>query len=66
MVIHVLPCFILCFIALIFIRLMQNKNWSLAYKNMPYERKACCNEHDISYLKQRPFWQFLNYIRSNA
>ena len=49
-----------------FIKLIQYKNWILAYKNISFEREAYCNEHDISYLKQRPFWQFLKYIRSNA
>jgi hypothetical protein len=49
-----------------FIRLIQYKNWSLAYKNISFEREAYRNEYDISYLKRRPFWQFLKYIRSNA
>lgn len=49
-----------------FIRFIQHKNWNLAYRNISFEQEAYCNEHDVSYLKHRRFWQFLKYIRSNA
>jgi len=61
----VIPFYVFYLIEL-FIRLIQYKNWSLAYKNISFEREAYQNEQDISYLKRRPFWQFLKYIRSNA
>ncbi len=61
----VIPFYVIYLIEF-FIRLILYKNWSLAYENISFEREAYRNEHNISYLKRRPFWQFLKYIRSNA
>lgn len=46
--------------------LFQYKNWSLAYKNISFEREAYANERNLDYLKQRKFWGFLKYLRANG
>jgi hypothetical protein len=43
------------------IRLLQYKNWSLAYKNISFEREAYRNEKDLDYIKSRPLFSFINY-----
>ncbi len=45
------------------IRLIQYRNPYQAYCNISFEREAYQNEKDLYYLKQRPFWRFLNYIK---
>ena len=45
------------------IRLMQFKNWNMAYKNISFEREAYEKEFDFNYLKHRRFWNFLKYLR---
>ncbi|MFH4966250.1 hypothetical protein V8G69_14710 [Gaetbulibacter sp. M235] len=47
------------------LRLLQYKNWNLAYKNISFEREAFANEYNSKYLKERGFWQFLKYLRSH-
>lgn len=47
------------------IRLIQYKNWDIAYRNISFEREAYHNESNFAYLKQRPFWGFLKYLRAN-
>lgn len=47
------------------LRLFQYKNWNLAYRNISFEREAYTNELNLDYLKHRPFWGFLKYIRAN-
>lgn len=47
------------------IRLFQYKNWHKAYRNISFEREAYQNESNLYYLKQRPFWAFLNYLCSD-
>jgi len=47
------------------IRLIQYKNWNLAYRNISFEREAYTNELNLDYLKRRPFWGFLKYLRAN-
>ena len=42
--------------------LIKYKNWHLAYHNISFEKEAYRNESDLGYLKQRRFWQFLNYM----
>lgn len=44
------------------IRLLQYKNAALAYQNISFEREAYAKETDLSYLKNRSFFRFLNYI----
>ena len=45
------------------IRLIQYKNKDLAYRNISFEREAYTKETDLNYLKNRSFFQFLNYIK---
>lgn len=45
------------------VRLVQFKNWSRAYRNISFEREAYSNEKDLDYLKKRPFWSFLKFIK---
>ena len=44
-------------------RLIQYKNWKLAYRNISFEREAYINEKDLDYLKSRSFWSFLRYYK---
>ncbi|MDO5989575.1 hypothetical protein Q4Q39_19395 [Flavivirga amylovorans] len=60
----VIPFYLIYMIEFL-IRLFQYKNWNLAYRNISFEREAYANEFNLVYLKHRPFWGFLNYIRSN-
>ncbi|HMQ43099.1 hypothetical protein [Mariniflexile maritimum] len=57
----VLP-FYLLYVLEFFVRLLQYKNWHLAYRNISFEREAYANEKHLDYLKQRPFWHFLKYL----
>ena len=57
----ILPFFIWYFLEYL-IRLIQYKNKDLAYRNISFEREAYSNERDTTYLKNRSFFQFLNYI----
>ena len=43
------------------IRYIKCKNWSLAYKNISFEREAYTNENNLEYL-QSLFWKFLKYL----
>lgn len=45
------------------VRLIQNRNWYVAYKNLSFEREAYFNEANMNYLKQRRFWYFLKYYK---
>ncbi|WP_317127938.1 hypothetical protein [Hyunsoonleella flava] len=45
------------------VRLMQYRQWNIAYKNISFEREAYINEHNTTYLKNRKFWGFLKYLR---
>lgn len=56
----VIPFFIIYTFEFLF-RLIQYKNWNLAYRNISFEREAYKNEKDLDYLKSRSFWMFLNY-----
>jgi UDP-galactopyranose mutase len=47
------------------VRLFQYKKGELAYRNISFEREAFTNEFNLNYLKQRPFWQFLKYLRKD-
>lgn len=48
-----------------FVRLIQYRQWRLAYKNISFEREAYANESNFQYLKQRRFWYFLKYLCIN-
>ena len=56
--------FYIWYIAEFFIRLLRHRNWHIAYRNISFEREAYRNEYKFDYLKQRRFWQFLNYLRN--
>ncbi|WP_338152382.1 hypothetical protein [Psychroserpens jangbogonensis] len=45
------------------IRLLVYGNWKKAYKNISFEREAYVNEKDPNYLKLRPLWNFINFIK---
>ncbi len=47
------------------VRLFQYKKRNLAYRNISFEREAYTNEFNLGYLKRRPFWRFLKYLRVN-
>jgi hypothetical protein len=57
----IFPFLIWYFIEFI-IRLMQYKKWSVAYRNISFEKEAYANEKNLDYLKSRSFWAFLKYI----
>lgn len=44
-------------------RLLKYKNCRQAYKNISFEREAYRNEANMDYLKSRPFWSFLSYLK---
>jgi hypothetical protein len=44
------------------IRFIQFKKWSLAYRNISFEREAYANEQNLDYMKNRPIWTFLKYV----
>lgn len=44
------------------IRLVKLKNWHLAYRAISFEREAYSNDHNLDYLKRRPFWNFIGYF----
>ncbi len=58
----ILP-FYLIYIIEFLVRLIQYRNWYVAYKNLSFEREAYYNEANMNYLKQRRFWQFLKYYK---
>jgi len=52
--------FYIWYIIEFFIRLMIHKNWSIAYRNISFEREAYANESNLRYIKKRPRWAFFN------
>jgi len=59
-----LPFFIWFFIEYLF-RLIQYRNFYLAYKNISFEREAYEKERHIDYLAKRPHYAFLKYLKSS-
>ncbi len=57
----IVPFFII-YIVEFLVRLIQQKNWNLAYKTISFEREAFQNDAKLDYLKKRPFWNFINYF----
>lgn len=57
----IIPFFIWYFLEFL-IRLFQNKDMDLAYRNIGFEREAYLNEKDPDYLRLRSFWNFLKYV----
>ncbi len=58
----VIPFFVIYLIEFL-IRFYKYRNWNLAYVNISFEREAYINEKDLDYLKSRPLFSFLNFIR---
>jgi hypothetical protein len=44
------------------IRLIQYRNWKLAYRNISFEREAYKNELHLDFLKSRRIWSFIQYF----
>lgn len=57
----ILPFFIVYTLEFL-LRLVQRRNWKIAYKTISFEKEAYRNEQDLAYLKSRPFWSFLSYL----
>ncbi|MFK2818501.1 hypothetical protein U0L90_00115 [Flavobacteriaceae sp. LMIT009] len=60
----VIPFYIF-YITEFIIRLLQYRNWKQAYRNISFERESYLNEDNLSYLQNRRFWQFLEYLRTD-
>lgn len=45
------------------VRLVQYRDWIMAYRNISFEREAYANERRIDYLSQRKAWAFVKYIK---
>ena len=56
----ILP-FYLLYVLEFLLRLIQYRNWKIAYQNISFEREAYRHQEDFSYLSKRPFWAFLGY-----
>jgi hypothetical protein len=37
-----------------------------AYRAISFEREAYANDDSVDYLKRRPFWAFLKYLKKNV
>ncbi len=57
----ILPFFIWYFIEFL-IKFWRYKNWSLAYRNVSFEREAYQNERAVDYLQNRPLWSFVSFL----
>jgi hypothetical protein len=58
----ILPFFVIYGLEFL-VRLFQYKNWALAYRNISFEREAYRKEKDLDYLKTRPLFNFIKFIR---
>ena len=47
------------------IRRFQHPTHYAAYRNISFEREAYAHETNLSYLKSRRLWAFLNYLMMN-
>lgn len=59
----IIPFYLFYIVEFLF-RLLQYKNWNLAYHNISFEREAYANQSHFDYLKNRTFWGFLKYLRA--
>lgn len=57
----IIPFFII-YVFEFLIRLIQYKNWNLAYRNISFEREAYRNEKHLDFLKKRRIWNFIQYF----
>jgi len=44
------------------VRYLKCRNRNKAYMNISFEREAYTHEYDLSYLDNRRFWNFINYL----
>lgn len=58
----IIPFFVVYILEFLF-RLLQYRNWHLAYRNISFEREAYSNEKALDYLKRRSFWNFVKYFK---
>ena len=45
------------------IRLLYCGNWERAYRSVSFEREAYTYEFNLSYMKKRPIWAFLKFVK---
>ncbi|MFP4846936.1 hypothetical protein [Winogradskyella sp. PE311] len=57
----IIPFFIIYSIEFL-IRFIHCRKWSLAYKNISFEREAYENENDLGFLQKKSFWSFIQYF----
>ncbi len=57
----IIPFFIIYGVEFL-IRLIQYRNWKLAYKNISFEREAYKNELNLDFSKSRRIWNFIHYF----
>lgn len=58
----IIPFFIIYGIEFL-VRLIQYRDWKTAYLNISFEREAYSKQKDLDYLKSRPLWNFIKYIK---
>jgi len=58
----ILPFFIWYLLEFLF-RWIQFKDKNKAYRTISFEREAYANERNLNYIKEMPFWGFLNYLK---
>lgn len=58
----ILP-FYLCYGLEFIARFIHYKNWSVAYRNISFEKEAYEKEKDLDYLKTRSWLGFIKYFR---
>lgn len=56
-----LPFFIWYFVEYL-VRLVQYRNWNIAYRNISFEREAYQNEYNPNYLLTRERFSFFKYL----
>lgn len=54
--------FFIWYILEFFVRLIQFRNRTKAYRNISFEREAYANEHNEAYLNTRCFFSFFRYL----
>jgi hypothetical protein len=42
---------------------LKYKDAKMAYRNISFEREAYANEADLTYLENRPLWNFRKFLR---
>ncbi|WP_080056993.1 hypothetical protein [Spirosoma aerolatum] len=61
----ILP-FYLWYVIEYLIRRFQYRDHYTAYRNISFEREAFANDQNLTYLPNRPFWQFWHYLTNDA